>query len=70
MWPVVQTSSVLGQIFDEGIHGKSSVVLRGGLIEIKWDFPQIKALSAYFLPSQHQEPGIVTLKYNKWEEEC
>ena len=34
------------------------------------DFPQIKALSAYFLPSQHQDPGIVTLKYNQWEEEC
>ena len=35
------------------------------------DFPQIKALSAYFLPSQHREPGIVTLKlYNHWEEEC
>ena len=35
------------------------------------DFPQIKALSAYFLPSQHREPGIVTLKlYNQWEEEC
>ena len=61
MWPVEQTGSVLGQIFDEGIRGKSSAVLRGGLVEIKWDFPQIKALSAYFLPSQHQEPGIVTL---------
>ena len=47
MWPVVQTSSVLGQIFDEGIHGKSSAVLRGGLIEIKWDFPQIKALGIF-----------------------
>ena len=48
MWPVVQTGSVLGEIFDEGIHEKSSAVFRGGLIEIKWDFPQIKALSAHF----------------------
>ena len=35
------------------------------------DFRQIKAPSANFLPSQHQEPRIVTLKlYNQWEEEC
>ena len=34
------------------------------------DFAQIKALSAYFLPSQNQEPGIVTLKYKQWEEKC
>ena len=35
------------------------------------NFPQIKAPSANFPASQHQEPGIVTLKlYNQWEEEC